>query len=1114
MNNNSEFIYPQPGDEEFLSKIFKKREFYFHRVPKRDKLNNYEDIEKYREQGCPKGEIKPKEQQAILPNFINPNTQYKGVILIHGTGSGKTCTAIGIAEQFKEQAQKYNTKIYVLVPGPNTKENFKKELLTCTGETYLKNKDYLEQYDNLNIDREKKLAFHNALQYYKILSYKTFYKKVLGEKIIEKKTLDNKTISSYKKNDEGEIIREIVVDKITNLNNTLLIIDEAHNMTGNEYGEALKKIIKESENLKIILLTATPMINLPDEIVDLLNYLRPLNDQISKDKIFTNERNYKMSLKPGGLEYLQKMAIGYISYYRGNIPYTFAERIEKGKIPDGLLFTPVINCYMNDFQLKTYTEASNDNEDSLDKGTSAAGNFVFPGLDKNKENIIGYYSNDGMNTIISQLNTDGNKLRSLINKQLFNNKLSKIDEDNFIFESENKSISGNILKLDYLKYFSIKFYKIIKRLNKLTIDKKGCYTAFIYSNLVKAGGIELFSQALLQNGYLEYQEDFNNYDIKDNTLDYKTGLTFNEFKNKKYNLSDFKPATFLLITGGNDEYSDELPEVKQKIIQDVFNNIDNVDGKHIKFILGSKVMNEGITLKNVKEIHILEAFYNIPKSEQVIGRAIRMCVHQDVINENNKFPKVNIYRYVISLKDNKLSNDEILYQKAELKYLTVKKIERVLKEIAIDCALLLHSNMFPEEIEKYKDCVEPTLDNIKNKKLICPALCDFTKCNYKCKSHELDKYWDNNKMTYKKLEKNKISYDTFDDNLARFEINLIKNKIKDLYKFKHVYLYSEIRNLIANSLLEHQVELFDDYFLDKALDELMPKSQNDFNNFKDTIYDKFNLPGYIIQRETYYIFQPFDENEDIEMYYRENINIKSSNQITLNNYIKHYYKDIDNKYIEDNDENNYNFDNVYNYYSNRKENFIVGILDKNMNKYAYDDLDLFKIRLPLKEYNLNNFNRGTVCITYKSKEHIIKLNNNFKLSKEHPLYVDLRNLTREEICNELKNKLLFFEKYSTTKDNNKMNYIIIPSNHPNIPFPYNLEDRIKIIIEKIYKILNNNIDIDVIKSNNGTFLDKTHKLFTKYTLTFKNNKFFDEQINNIIKLGFTFNNNQFTLNIE
>ena len=71
-------------------------------------------------------------------------------------------------------------------------------------------------------------------------------------------------------------------------------------------------------------------------------------------------------------------------------------------------------------------------------------------------------------------------------------------------------------------------------------------------------------------------------------------------------------------------------ELKQKIIQDVFNNPDNSDGKHIKFVLGSRVMNEGVTLKNCSQVHIIDVFFNIPKVEQVIGRARRICSHKDL----------------------------------------------------------------------------------------------------------------------------------------------------------------------------------------------------------------------------------------------------------------------------------------------------------------------------------------------------------------------------------------------------------------------------------------------------------------------------------------------------
>ena len=1067
-----DFSYPDPQDSEMLAKIFKKREFYYNRVPKRDKMETYEDIQKYRAANCKKGEVEPREQQAIIPNFINPNTNYRGVILMHGVGSGKTMTAIRVAEQFKDQVKKYNTKIYVLVPGPNTRENFKKELLSSTGETYLKNKEILNQMPKNEVDKEKKLAIYGALQYYKILSYKTFYKKVLGEKIVEKKLVDDKTIkSSYRKNTEGEYERELVVDRITNMNNSILIVDEAHNISGNEYGEALKKIIKNSENLRVILLTATPMINLADEIVDLLNFIRPENEQVQRDKIFTSEKNYTMKIKPGGIDYLKKMATGYISFYRGSIPFTFAKRVEKGIIPKGMLFTPVIQCMMEPFQYKTYLQTKENNNDTLDKASTAASNFVFPGLDKSKSDLEGYYSTEGLTTVLAQLNSDGSKIRSLINKKLFNGKLKKEEEDNFILENDKKNITGLILKMPHIKKFSTKFFTIIENLLKLN------GTAFVYSNLVKAGGMELFAEALLVNGYLEYMED-GNYDIRDETIDYKTGITYLEFKKKK--LTNFKPATFILVTGGSDESGEDLPEIKQKIIQDVFNNYDNVDGKNIKFILGSRVMNEGVTLKNVKEVHIIDAFFNIPKAEQVIGRAIRMCVHMDVINDTYRYPEVEVYRYVVALNNTKeLSTDEILYQKAELKYLTVKEIERGLKEIALDCPLLLHANTFPEEFEEYKNCVEPTLENVKSGKQICPALCDFKKCELKCDSAKLNNmYWDMKNRTYKKLDKSEINFNTFNDDLARNEIILIKNRIKDLYRFKHDYMYEEIMDEIKKSFLEHQADLFDDYFLDQALEDMMPKTENDFNNFKDTIYDKYNRGGYLIQRGKYYIFQPFNENEDVPMYYRQNINLEQTNQVSLNNYIKQTFKRI--IYKEENETENkveqkkvkqYNFDDTLDYYDMREENFIVGIIDMNTNQLASSEADLFKIRPPRarvldkkRATGLPTF-KGAVCSTSKDKNHLMKIMEKIPNVSKSDLE-RVNKLTRESICLEIRDKLLYLEKYSTTSDKNKMTYVMVPIDHPTYPFPYNLEDRIKYKLDKIAKFVNRIVEHKVVKNKN------------------------------------------------
>ena len=1090
--------YSHPGlnDSDFQNSIYHKREYYYHKIPKRKEFKSNDEIEEYRNDIC-KGEMKLREQQIILSNFLSPDFPYDGLLIMHGTGTGKTCTAISIAEQYKEQIKKYNTKIYVLVPGTNIKENFKKELLFCTGGTYLKNQEILEQMTMEERERERKIGIYSALQFYKIMSYKTFYRKVLGEKITVKKLEGDKNIKSkYKKNEEGEFEREVVVDKITNLDNSLIIVDEAHNLSGNEYGEALKRIRKKSKNLKVILLSATPMKNLADDIIDMLNFVRPLNDQIKRDKVYTSDKNYMMKFKDGGKEHLKKMSTGFISFFRGNMPYTFADRIDKGEIPNGLLFTPVIKCSMDDFQLTAYNKTTQKLMDSLEKSSSAAANFVYPGLDSNN-NIIGYYSTDGLNKVLNQLTNNREKLLRNINKYLFNNKIEKSDLDNFMMESSTKNITGAYLKLKYLNTFSSKFYECLVNLNKLTEKNKNLGTAFIYSNLVHAGGIELFAEVLKVNGYLEFKENKNDYIINDNTIDSRTGYTYSYFKKNNLNMNDFNPATFLLVTGSSEDGGEEISEEKQRVIRNIFNNPTNKDGKFLKLILGSRVMSEGVTLENVKEVHILDVHYNLGRVEQVIGRAIRMCKHQAVITKDNFFPEVNVYRYVASLK-NKLSSDEVLYQKAERKYLLVKKTERVIKEASFDCPLLLNGNKFPEEIEKYKNCVEPTEENVRKGKKICPAICDFQTCDFKCDDQKLDKYYKNG--NYEDLDIKEIDYGTYNDTLARSEIEDIKQKIKDLFRFRHVYNYNQILLRIKRSFKPHQEHLFESFYLDKSLEDLMPKTENDYNNFKDTIYDKYNRTGYLIQRGKYYIFQPFDDNEDIPLYYRENFEIDVENNIPIKNYIEQKFGIVqETKQTKDDTKkktsiSTYDFESVMSYYSERNENFIVGVIDKS--KRTYDDTDLFKVRPPLKKSEQKRGTgivsiKGAVCFNSKDKEYLVNVIK--KLRKLVPFELVIKSkIKREDLCDEIKKALLYLEKYSTSKDKTKMTYIMIPANHPEYEFPYNLEDRIKYNLNRVNQITNRKIEHKVTKEDKGK----------SYLIEIKSNKYIEQNAGDIRKLGF------------
>lgn len=1102
--------HPKVSDPNLQSKIYAKREFYYYKLPERPDLSNYNEIAEYRKKQCVlSGEL--LEHQAMLSNFINPDTPYRGLLVFHGTGTGKTCAGIAVAEKFKQQVQRYGTQIYILVPGPLLKENWRRSFIECTGDTYLRTHENLLFLNDEEKEKIRKQAVLNAQQYYKILSYKSFYRKVLGEKIVEKKMVEGKIKSVYKKTDEGEFERDIGMDILHNLNNTLIIVDEAHNLTGNTYGEALMKIIRNSTNLKVLLMTATPMKNLGDDIIELLNFLRPLDSPIERDLVFTSAKNHTMGLKPGGLEYLKKMASGYISHLRGADPMTFAEKVDMGVKPNGLMFTKITPCYMDKFQLEAYEEAKKlaiQEADALDRKSEAVANFVFPGLDSSKSKLVGLYGREGLNQLRNQLKNHYDKINTLIAKDILG--LKKNDEELININEGTKNITGAILKKDYLKYFSTKFYQAyVDMETNLFIggpnSNMESRTGFIYSNLVKTG-IEIFQEILNVNGFLPYDENKNNYQIKDNTKCYFCGKSHKEHEDNKTNSKKsyehkFAPATYLVVTGqSTEEGAENMPEENREIIKKVFSNIENKNGKNIKLILGSKVMNEGISLHNVYTVQILDVYFNFGRLDQVIGRAIRWCSHYNLMSESNPYPQVKVYKYAVSLdksKTSELSTEEDLYYKAELKYILVKKIERGLKEVAIDCALNQQGNMFKEEIKEYNKCIQPdtklldiTIGEQKNSNSnlnICPSKCDFTSCGYKCDDPILNsKYYDPNRNIYKKLTKSELDMSTFTTNLARTEIDYAKKKIKELFMVDYVYDLKTITTYVADSYTKSKRDLFDDFFVQKGLDELIPITENDFNNFKDIVYDKTRRAGYLIYLDGYYIYQPFDENENVPMNYRTSYQYDYTSKLSLYNYLINEKYDVATKigseleigisHVDD-----YNFTNVMDYYDNRKEFDIVGIIDKEMDKKKSkrpeDIKDIFKIRE--KRDKILDKKRGTgipslkgaVCATSKEKDYLEKLAKSVGIKKIES------GLTRDNICELIKDKLIELEKYS--KGKNKMTYIMIPSNHPTLKFPLNLEDRIEYIKTNTNKILSKNINFKEKMDSKNKSIELSFKLQSK-----------------------------------
>ena len=88
-------LYPTVGRKTFASEIAMRKEFYDTRTLPPDTNSSIEQVAT--ELCNAPFEIQP--HQAFVRNFLSAATPYSGLLLYHGLGTGKTCTAITVAEE-------------------------------------------------------------------------------------------------------------------------------------------------------------------------------------------------------------------------------------------------------------------------------------------------------------------------------------------------------------------------------------------------------------------------------------------------------------------------------------------------------------------------------------------------------------------------------------------------------------------------------------------------------------------------------------------------------------------------------------------------------------------------------------------------------------------------------------------------------------------------------------------------------------------------------------------------------------------------------------------------------------------------------------------------------
>ena len=333
--------YPTYYDPNFSQKIFRKAEFYQNKL---DKVLP-EDVPRIVNERK-SGVISLAQHQRFLKNFMSRNTPYNGVLIFHGLGVGKTCASIAIAETLRPTVMANNQKIVIIAKPTFDKgeifsmDRLKKNQSQCAGDTFvgeIKNPELVKKCQEGHADSCKivKYKIDKAIK----TSY-TFYGSLEWAKHVLRELQKAVRGVPEAKHREVEIAR---IKKM--YNNTLLIIDEAHNIKDASENKTrivppvLMKVLEHAENLKLVLLSGTPMFNEPADLISILNYLL-INDKrpiLRESDIFKADGTFTMQ----GKDILQNYSRGYISFLRSENPVIFPLRFSSSINGDHDIITPV-----------------------------------------------------------------------------------------------------------------------------------------------------------------------------------------------------------------------------------------------------------------------------------------------------------------------------------------------------------------------------------------------------------------------------------------------------------------------------------------------------------------------------------------------------------------------------------------------------------------------------------------------------------------------------------------------------------------------------------------------------------------------------------------------------
>ena len=548
--------------------------------------------------------------QRIVQEYFKLNVDSRGLLVFHGTGTGKTMLAVAIAETMRE------TRNVIIISAKSLQENFKKEVVKYKALIHSNTEDDYNYVSSNASNMQKKLT-----QVGKTEAEITF----------------DETI--------GLMMRDI------KLEGSLVIVDEAQNLfngitNGSKNATSLYEAIMNASNIKLVFLSATPIINDPFSIVPMFNMLHgkillPV-DYMEFNNMYINDYSIK------NREKLKNRIYGLVSYMgnwwqsggitdpnapiiRPNFPVQLPTIVEK--VP------------MSNTQFAAYANARDMEQRVTGKKGSTAVSLQKPKSDPGSTYRVAS--------------------RLISNYYLLDNiKVKNIDSFGFTKHLNNLSVS----QLRDLDTYSPKMKRILSNLDNHT------GTAVVYSAFVNGEGLGIFARVLEQFGWNKYS-------------------------------ADTKSNSYVLISGN-------MTAEERTDIINTFNSDANKTGALIRLMLLSGVGAEGLDLKNVRSIHIMEPYWNYGRIEQIIARAVRYMSHSALEEADRTVqPYIYLSDYPIEFvfKPTKLkktlekTTDVHLYIKSIKAQILIDKLYGLMIEASIDCPL--HIRTAPPEVQERIKCL-------------------------------------------------------------------------------------------------------------------------------------------------------------------------------------------------------------------------------------------------------------------------------------------------------------------------------------------------------------------------------------------------------------------------